>query len=124
MTESANPTLTTLEDLFKDLVWDQLVKAALVRLFAAAPFLSWGPLGWAVGVFGTYFAGKLFEALREGVDLTAIVLSNQSHMHAYNAAALKLTLIAQTLGKESPEYQEANENAKADFLKFVSSTGV
>jgi hypothetical protein len=36
-------------DLFKVLVWDSLVKFAISRLFAARPFLSWGPVGVIVG---------------------------------------------------------------------------
>ena len=44
MTEQAYPGLSKAEDIFKSLIWDNSVEAALAALFAAAPYLNVPPL--------------------------------------------------------------------------------
>ena len=105
--------------IFKDLVWDVLVRVALSKLFQSVPFLGWGPLGmlvgWAVGIFGS----MLFEAVREAVQLEVIVLRNEAHRKAFAAAATNLKAIARDKGPDSNEFKEARDAHRKALSEFV-----
>jgi hypothetical protein len=108
-----------LGDIFKELVWDVLVKAAIGQLFAALPFLAWGPIGIVVSWALTLFANKLYEGVKEFVNLQAIVLRNEAHQRAYDRASVSLKIIAQQKGIESPEFKNAREDHKKKLSEFV-----
>ena len=102
-----------LNDLFKDLVWDNLIKAALGKLFAAVPVLGWGPIGLVVNYIVFKFADQLYDAIKEWKDFKVIFLRNLGLEQDFNTTSVKLKLIAIDKGKESVEYKEArNENQK------------
>ncbi len=122
MTETANPNLSHAEKVFKDLVWDALVKAALARLFIAVPWLAWGPLGAVVGFIVNIYADKLFKELELGLDLTYIKFHNKEGEKEFRLASVKLSIEAIAHGVDSPEYKEANEKAKAAFAQYVAFT--
>lgn len=108
-----------IEGLFKALVWDALVKAAIARLFAAVPFLAWGPVGFLVSHLLTKFADKLFEAASMAIAMEKIILTNEAHLKEYERASVKLKIIAREKGIESPEFKEARDAEKAALSKFV-----
>lgn len=108
-----------MSEIFKAVVWDSLVKAAIARLFLAAPFLGWGPVGFVVSWILTYFADMLYDAVKMAVDLEVIVLRNEAHRKAYDAAAVKLHIIAREKGIESPEFRSARDEHKVALAKFV-----
>lgn len=105
--------------IFKELVWDSLVKAAIARLFAAVPFLAWGPVGIAVSWALTLFADKIYEAVKLAVELEVIVLRNEAHRRAFDRASVELRLLARTKGIESPEFKVAREEHKKALAQFV-----
>jgi hypothetical protein len=106
-------------DLFKSLVWDWMVKAALGRLFAAAPFLAWGPIGWIVTAVVDRYTGELYDLLHEFIDFKVIAFRNVELRDAFITAELKLKGIAQSYGIYSPEYKVAHEAERQDFARFV-----
>ena len=113
--------LPDIGDIFKDLIWDTLVKVALMKLFAAVPWLGWGPVGVLVGWIAGMLADALYEALRLAVDLQMITFKNEAHRRAFDDAGVKLKLIAKDKGIESPEFKEArvrHREALAVFVKF------
>lgn len=61
-------------DLLKTLVWDNLVKAAIGRLFAAIPFLGWGPIGYLIGFIVTKITDYLYEVMKEWYNVESILL--------------------------------------------------
>jgi hypothetical protein len=119
VTDQANPTLGKIEDLFQSLVWDNLVEAALTALFTEMPFLSIWPIGPLICAMVKAIAGKLFEGLRLMVDMTAIILVNETHRRKFDNAVITLKLIAEKSGTDSDEYRKAKENAKIALAQFV-----
>lgn len=122
MTDVAYPKLTIAENIFKNVVWDNLTASALVALFAA-PGCGWmalWPMRQIITGTATLITDQLFKILRLYVDLTAIALINAEHKRAFDAAAVKLKVIAHDRGIDSDEFKKAREVAKADFAKFVA----
>jgi hypothetical protein len=112
-----------LGDLFKALIWDNLVKAAVGRLFAAVPILAWGPIGYVITWVATHFADKLYDSVKMAIALEAIAIRNEAHRRAYDRASVALKIIAQDKGINSPEFREArdaNKRALAEFVRFAS----
>lgn len=104
---------------FKSLVWDQLVKLALSRLFAAVPLLGWGPIGWVVSWAVNWVATKIFDAVKLFIELEAIVFRNKQAQKEFETASIKLRLIAMGSGEGSPEFLAAREEHKSALSKFV-----
>lgn len=108
-----------LSDIFKSLVWDTLVKAALSQLFLAVPLLGWGPIGYVVSWLAVYFTDKLYAVVKTAVDLEVITLRNEEHKKEYAGAAVRLKLIAKSKGVDSPEFMKAREEQKLALSRFV-----
>jgi len=118
MTETVNPKLEFAERLFKTLVWDNLISAALVALFAGASWLAWPPMRQIITGVVLKTADWLFKNFKLVVDLEAIAFLNHEHEVAYNSAYVGLREIAERAGENSEEFKRARENAKADLSKF------
>lgn len=108
-----------LEHLFKSLVWDALIKAALARLFLAVPLLGWGPIGYVITWAVMKYSGELYAAIRQFIRLEEIAFRNEGHQKAYEAAALKLHLIAIQDGVDSESFRKQREIEKYLLSKFV-----
>lgn len=107
-------------DLFKDLVYDNLVKAAIERLFLAAPFLAWGPFGVIVTHYLTKFANLLYEVTKTFVIVESIPIKNEALRKEYDRASVKLKIIAGEKGINSTEFKEARNADKENLLKLVT----
>jgi hypothetical protein len=112
-----------LTSVLNELLWKPLVKAGLAKLFAAVPFLGWGPIGWAVTLVVNLFAEKLFEAVRLAIDLQAIVLLNEEHRKAFDKASVVLKIVGTEKGIESDEFENQRQLAEDAMDKFVSHIG-
>lgn len=127
MTNSATPTLTTIQTIFKDLVWDPLIVTGETALFAwEAPALS-------IPVIGTVLtAGEkeiislatdwLFSQLSLLIDMTVIPFIDKSHQAAFDSAAEKLLVIAHDSGPTSQAFEDAKNAEKTAFLAFIHPT--
>jgi hypothetical protein len=123
MTTEAIPTLTKAGDLFKDLVWDNLVDAALGALFTALPILKIWPIGPIINSVVRLFADKLFAALQLAIDLQIIAFVNGEHRRAFDDASVKLKIIASSHGIESEEFKKARKEHRDALSKFVRLSG-
>jgi uncharacterized protein (DUF2342 family) len=113
--------LPDIGDIFKDLVWTAMITAAKQALFAAVPWLGWGPIGVFVGFVIGLLAEHLYDAMKLAIDMRLIVFKNEQHRKAFDDASVKLKIIASGKGIDSPEYREAREEHKkrlSDFVKF------
>ena len=110
----------SLEELFKSMVWDAIVKALIARLFVIVPFLGWGPIGLVVTWGLTLLAEKLYSAIKLFINLEMIVLRNAEHERAFTRAGSELYLIARDKGIESEEFGRAREEHKVALAAFVS----
>lgn len=106
--------------LFKELVWDNLVKAALRRVFAAVPWLGWGPIGYLVTYYVTKYADILYELLHEYIDFQLIVFKRVDIGNKFADASVNLRMVAEASGLMSAEYLEARRAQKEAFAKFVN----
>ena len=108
-----------LGDLFRSLVWDNLVKAAIKRIFMAVPFLTMGPLGSVTTFIITKITDKLYVVLKESVDLQVIVFKNKKLGKEFGRASVKLKIIANERGVDSNEFKEQREIHKKRLANFV-----
>ena len=108
-----------LSKIFKDLVWDALVSLALKKLFAAIPFLGWGPIGWVVTLLASKLSAYLFDALHEVIDLQLIIIRKNELAQEYAKSAYELKLLAETKGIDSDEFKAEREKAKLALARFI-----
>jgi hypothetical protein len=113
-----------LGDLFKKLVWDNLVKLALNKLFGLLPqFLVKGFLGSILTPFITHFLIKftdeLYEFLKMTVDFQLVIFKVEGLEKKFTDAAVALHEVALQNGIESPEFETARKASDEDFFSFV-----
>jgi len=108
-----------MNDLFKQLVWDNIVEAVVARIFLSIPALGWGPLGVIVSFVVSLIATKLYEVLKLSINLQMIVFQNAAHLKAYVEASSKLREIAQSKGIDSAEFRSARNEDKKRLSEFV-----
>lgn len=106
-------------DIFKDLIWNALVKFALAKLFEAIPFLAWGPVGLIVGWLAGKIADYIYEALSEAVNFELIVIRKVEFAKEYALQSYNLKMIAQGKGIDSDEFKAQREIAKAALSHFI-----
>nr|BFD58919.1 hypothetical protein CKG001_10260 [Bdellovibrio sp. CKG001] len=106
-------------DLFKDLVWDSLVKAAITRMFVAMPALAWGPFGVFVTWVVTKFADRLYEHAREYVALETIAFKNKQLEKEFDRRLVMLRIIERESGLGSEAFKKGREDAKKALSDVV-----
>lgn len=110
-----------MQDLFKQLVWDTLVKAALQRLFLLVPFLGWGPIGTIITWLVLKYADQLYDAVALYINVELISYRNIEFGQTYAAAEMNLKQIAADKGIDSQEFQDARtveKQALSNVVKF------
>lgn len=109
-----------MNDLWKSLVWDPLVTAALADFYVAAPLLI--PLRWLINPIAKILLDKLYSLFRIFINVDLVIpLRNAEHQRAYELASLELLALEKTQGSDSPAYQKAlDENVKtlSNFIAF------
>lgn len=109
-------------DLFKTLVWDNLIKAALGQLYAAFPILNLPVIGWFVQFVILKYTDLLYAGMKEWVQFKEIMIKNLNLEHEYDRADVKLRLVHDEHGPESAEYKAAAKeeaDAFSNFIKFA-----
>lgn len=109
-------------DLFKDLLWENILKGAVERMLSRYPILGWGPVSWFVTFLIGEFADALYLILKEWFDLEAIAIKKRDLRLAFDRAGVECKIIARSHGIESPEFRKARDEHKADLSKFVRRT--
>jgi len=123
MGETENPKTGILEinagDLFKDLVWSAIIKAATSALTKAIPFLAFGPMplitSLVVGLVGDF----VYDQLKDVYNFQSVAIKNEMHRREFDSAGLKLKLIARDKGIQSDEFKEARQKYADALAKFV-----
>jgi hypothetical protein len=117
-TASGYPTLTSVEQAFKDLIWDPMIKAGEVWIAgaqAAIPFLDFAVVQGVEDAAIQAVTDYAFSQLMLLVDVASIELVSAERQSAYEAASEELVIIGETKGVTSSEYQQALQNALASF---------
>lgn len=117
--EASGSPLSQAEQIFKELVWDELTLAGEVALETSLPFLKLPVLNQLErGIIGLT-SGWVFNQLTLFTDVTAIQLSNDVHQAAYEKASVTLGIIAHDYGPDSKEYQNARDAARTALSIFT-----
>lgn len=116
-------------NLFKDLVYDTLVKQAVSKLLSkmvgVVTIPIFGPfIGSAISFLITYVANLIYAPLDEFVDMKQIVLKDKDLQKKYDTESLKLKVIAQEKGIDSPEFKKERDVSKQALANFVSLKSV
>lgn len=108
-----------LSQIFKDLIWDLMVQAALKKLFELVPFLGWGPIGLIVGFIVGKVGDWLYENLKMFIAFEVIVIRKEALAKEYAAQALSLKQIALANGIDSDAYKAQREKSKLALRDLV-----
>ena len=106
-------------DLIKPLIWDNIVQGALRLLFSKLTFLTWGPINGIVLFIVKKFTDKMYELLKELVDLKKIAFKNYDILREYEIASATLAVMAKDHGIDSPEFKSERETFRVHFSKLV-----
>lgn len=119
MTTSSFSPLTTAETIFKEVVWDPLLKVGEAALFAEVPILDAPVLGTIDDIVIQAVGDLVFDKIRLLVDIAAIQLLNPIRQQAYANASLELKVIAEEKGADSDEFKQALAKAAAAQSAFT-----
>jgi hypothetical protein len=109
-----------IELLFKEFVWDELVKKAFASLLVKLPFLAWGPISWLVQPLLQMFADKIYDFVHEEVDVAYIPIKNKVLQDGWAKSVLALKLTAQNYGIDSEQFKKEREYEKDKLRKLVN----
>jgi hypothetical protein len=123
MSTTVNPTLEAIEQALKSTVWDTALELALTALFVKAPYLAVWPFRPIIRGLARLFSDKMFDKLKEIVDVRAIIIMNANHRAVYDKAMKTLKQIAITDGIESESFKKAREHARIEFNRYVRFNG-
>lgn len=106
-------------DVFKDLIWNNLIEAALIELFVAFPFLNFWPINVAIRYIVMEFSDAIYAGVRELIDVTVIQLRNEQLQTEFDRSAVKLKIIARGAGIDSEEFKNARVENKDHLRKYI-----
>ena len=110
-------------DVFKDLIFDQMVKSAISYIIGLEPLLAWVPVSFLIGKVVTYVAGIIYEEMKDAINFQVILLNNRSHHEGYINALSILKRIANEKGIDSEEFKTQREIHKATLSRFIRYSG-
>lgn len=115
--QSSNNTV----DAVKELLWDNIVKQSLVKVFVAVPILGWPPFALLISHLVKIYSEYLFEALRGLLSEEMILFKNEKALQQFKKSAALLRESAEINGFDSVEFRKTrNENKKLfeDFVRY------
>lgn len=87
----------------------QLVRALVIR----APFLSFGPINWALVWFLDWVIGRLLAETILGINLIVVDIENDGDVR-------KMKTIIEEIKKLKPEEKERRDNLETEFIEAAS----
>lgn len=110
-------------DVFKALVWDNLVTAGIKSLALipyVGPIFAWGPIAAVLQFFvETFVTNPLYNGLQLVVDLDVIVLRNAAAKRTFDDASVSLKIVAGEKGITSQEFKNAREKHKLEMSQYT-----
>jgi len=103
----------------KTLIWDNLIDAALIALYAEFPWLAWGLFKWLTGYIARKYSDIFYEFVSEFINLKQIALTNKKDNDKFTESSVRLYLLARDYGVNSKEYLEYKNEAKEDFKNII-----
>lgn len=106
-------------DYFKDLVYDNMVEAALAQLFVAFPFLNFWPVNAMIRYIVMELTDNLYIAIDQFIDTARIPIKNEALKKEFASAQVKLKIIEGGYGIESEEFKNARVENKDHLRRFI-----
>jgi len=106
-------------DLFEDLIWGAIIKAATQALIKAIPFLAIGPMPMIVGLIVGLVGDFVYDQLKDVYSFQSVAIKNEIHRREFDSSAIKLKLIAREKGIDSDEFKTARKQYGDSLAKFV-----
>lgn len=126
MTTGVTPALSNIEDVFGNVVWDNLVDLELEAFFSL-PCFAWCRI-WPIGPIIRYvvhrYSTKFYARFRTFIDITVIKIMDTAAKNEFEKQALMLKVIEIDRGLNSQDYKDAKEKARTSFLEFIKFRGV
>lgn len=107
-----------MEDVFKSLVFDIIVKEVIRRLFLAVPILGVGPLGVLVTELIIRFTRMFYEYQKELITFYKFEFINETNQKAFDKELQNLKKLEQENASEEQK-QKALELAKRRMAFLV-----
>lgn len=109
-------------DLFKELVWENIIFVAIELFIAKNPWLNVWPfrqiLMW-IGQGINEGLATVFQKLKVWADIQALILRKIELEKDFDRAAVTLKIVAQGAGIDSEEFKEARNVHKEKLNKAV-----
>jgi hypothetical protein len=110
-----------MSDLFKTLIWDAMITAAIKRLLASLPsWIGGGPIGFVLTWVFEKIANRIYHELDLLVVTQAIGLRNHYQRLAFDRSALALQIVSDTYGADSEQFKKERENARRRLSDLIS----
>jgi len=106
------------EDIFKSLVFDVIVKEVIRRLFLAVPILGFGPLGILTTELITRFAKMFYDYQKELITFYKFEFISETNQKAFDKELENLKKLEQENASEE-EKQKALDLAKRRMAFLV-----
>lgn len=105
--------------LFKDMVWDILLKKGISTLMLSLSISPQGFLGIVLTKLIIAIADKLYPIMVKMVKIETIQIQDEIHQKSFERAQLKLKIIAKEKGIDSQEFKDAREKEKQALRKLI-----
>ena len=105
--------------LFKDMVWDILLKKGISTLMLSLSISPQGFLGIILTKLIIAIADKLYPIMVKMVKIETIQIQDEIHQKSFERAQLKLKIIAKEKGIDSQEFKDAREKEKQALRKLI-----
>jgi hypothetical protein len=117
-TVAFNP-LTQAEQVFKDLVWDPMLKVGETWIEGMVPVLAWPVFKQIDEEAIQLITDYLFSQIVLVIDVETITLINDLHQSAFDKSSLKLKVVLHEKGVESDAYKQALAEELAAMSNFT-----
>ena len=124
MSQIAFAPLTAIENIFKSLIWDNVVSLFLTYAFAEVPILNLPILHGLTVYFVTLITDGIFMIGRYVTDMTSIKIVEPILLSKYETESIRLGIIAHNSGIDSDEFKKEREIEKQKFHDFIHSHAV
>lgn len=123
MSDTAYPVLTTIEQVFKDIVWTPMITLGENWIEAEIPILDLPVIKQVDEAVLEKITDAIYSQICLLIDIGAIQLKDAAMQSAYDASSEKLVVIGEEQGVTSDAYKQAQVDAIAALRSFAQLSG-
>lgn len=119
MTDSAYRKLSEAEQIFKDLVWDPMIRAGEWWIEGEVPLLDAPVIKQADEALINTIFDAIYQGIIKIIDIESIKMTSAARQTAYDASSIRLMVVASDSGIDSEEYRKARDEELVELAKFT-----